>query len=129
MSIFKYKIQDRFLSSAGAKVILPVVMMWVLLLGLSLDFPFAYADSHNKENKSKNEKVISMQGISVTGNNEQPKVLYLVPWQPPTVLSEVSDPPIRMLPNAIIMKDPIQNGKEIFFRKHLKVEVQTLKTH
>ena len=30
---------------------------------------------------------IEMQGTSITGNRELPKVLYIVPWKPPELIS------------------------------------------
>ncbi len=77
-------------------------------------------------NKSKE---VALPGMSVMGNSEQPKVLYLVPWQPPSIANDSSDPPPKKMPGVMPMLDPTQHKKEVYFNKHLKVGVQSLKTH
>jgi len=81
------------------------------------------------QSAEKTEQAGILQGMSVMGNSEQPKVLYLVPWQPPSIPSDVSDPPPKTITGIMPMMNPLHHTKQIYFRKHLKVGVQSLKTH
>jgi hypothetical protein len=99
-----------------------------LLAGMLLSVSQAgLADKATKTESNNKETVL--QGMSVMGNSEQPKVLYLIPWQAPSVLSDVPDPPPKTIKNAMLMMDPVNHQKQLYFSQHLKVGVQSLKTH
>jgi len=56
-----------------------------LFLVLVLSFSFAHAEdkpkSGNKKSVKKDNKVKELSGISIIGNKEAPKSLYIVPWK------------------------------------------------
>jgi len=52
------------------KAILKVILLWLLLQTVAL-----------AENKKVDTEVKELSGISIIGNKEAPKSLYIVPWQ------------------------------------------------
>ena len=66
------------------------------------------------------------EGISVTGSNEQPQVLYIVPWQPPTYQKRAEHPPNIELTGMLKPIEPTFHNEDYYFRKKLEVKVQTL---
>jgi len=58
-----------------------------------------------------------LEGISIQGNNEQPQVLYLIPWQSPSIPAREEHPPVKTLSGVLSPVDPEFHEKEIFFRK------------
>ncbi len=58
-----------------------------------------------------------LDGISIQGNNEQPQVLYLIPWQAPSIPAREEHPPVRTLQNALQPVNPEFHEKELYFRK------------
>lgn len=57
-----------------------------LFLVLALSFSFSYAEdkpkkADNKKTVKKDNKVKELSGISIIGNKEAPKSLYIVPWK------------------------------------------------
>jgi hypothetical protein len=42
------------------------------------------------------EKIVTMKGSTVVGNQELPKVLYVIPWKN-SILPDLSEPPLESL--------------------------------
>ncbi|WP_250658403.1 hypothetical protein [Alkalimarinus coralli] len=76
-----------------------------------------YADQKNKP---------EFEGISVTGSNELPQVLYIVPWQPPSYQKRAQHPPNTTLSGIIKPIEPEFHNEDYYFRKKLEVKVQAL---
>lgn len=53
------------------------ISYFVMFLLVLLPFSDVYAQSKKK----KNEEVVDMTGISIIGNRELPKTLFIVPWK------------------------------------------------
>lgn len=66
------------------------------------------------------------EGISVTGSNEQPQVLYIIPWQPPAYQKRAQHPPKMELSGIIKPIEPVFHNEDYHFRKKLQVKVQAL---
>lgn len=66
------------------------------------------------------------EGISVTGGNEQPQVLYIIPWQPPAYQKRAQHPPNIELSGIIKPIEPAFHNEDYHFRKKLQVKVQAL---
>jgi hypothetical protein len=103
-------------------------LLSVLISGILLSLSQSGLADKVKQNKARSNETV-LQGMSVMGNNEQPKVLYLIPWQPPSVLRDVPDPPPKTIKNAMLMMDPVNHQKQLNFSQHLKVGVQSLKSN
>ncbi|MDH5572611.1 MAG: hypothetical protein OEY89_12665 [Gammaproteobacteria bacterium] len=67
------------------------------------------------------ETRIDMQGTSVVGNQELPKILYIIPWKKSESPDEIGHPPIDQLINEVLA--PIERDEfkrqiyyhEVFF--------------
>ncbi len=55
---------------------------------------------------------IEMEGISIIGNRELPKVLYIVPWKKPE-LGDLIDTPVRSLYDEVL--EPVD--RDVFQRR------------
>lgn len=75
-----------------------------------------------ENNKSSSE----FEGISVTGGNEQPRVLYIIPWQPPAYQKRAQHPPNIELSGILEPIEPAFHNEDYHFRKKLQVKVQAL---
>lgn len=71
-------------------------------------------------------KPAEFEGISVTGSNEQPQVLYIIPWQPPAYQKRAQHPPNMELSGIIKPIEPVFHNEDYHFRKKLQVKVQAL---
>lgn len=60
------------------------------------------------------EKVVTMKGSTVVGNQELPKVLYVIPWKN-SVLPDLEEPPLESLIDEALA--PID--REVFRREIL----------
>lgn len=60
------------------------------------------------------EERVDMKGISIIGNKELPKVLYIVPWKSPD-MPDMEEPPLASLINAAL--EPVD--RESILRKEL----------
>ncbi|MFD2228721.1 hypothetical protein [Alkalimarinus sediminis] len=89
-----------------------------LLIVVTMFSVSAYAD--------KNKQVSEFEGISVTGSNEQPQVLYIIPWQPPAYQKRAQHPPNKALTGVIKPIEPAFHNEDYHFRKKLQVKVQAL---
>lgn len=70
-----------------------------------------------------------LDGISVVGNNEDPRVLYLVPWQPPSISKKAEHEPTTVLPDTIGLLNPKLTQQLMHFRATHQFDVQTLQNH
>ncbi len=62
--------------------------------------------------QAQEEEVISLEGTTVVGNRELPKVLYIVPWQE-SELPDMTDLPLNALINDAL--SPIE--RDVFQRQ------------
>ncbi len=60
------------------------------------------------------EQRLEMEGTSIIGNKELPKVLYIVPWKP-AEKTEISTPPI-----SSILDQPLKPIDRKTFRRQIK---------
>lgn len=67
-----------------------------------------------------------LEGMSVIGSNDQPQVLYIVPWQPPSYQKRAQHPPNIVLSGILKPLEPSFHKEEFHFRKKLEVKVQAL---
>ncbi len=67
-----------------------------------------------------------LEGISVTGSNYLPQVLYIVPWQPPSYQKKAEHPPNKTLSGIIKPIEPTFHNNDYYFRKRLEVKFQAL---
>lgn len=74
---------------------------------------------HAKESKE-------FEGISVTGSNELPQVLYIIPWQPPAYQKRAQHPPKTKLSGMLKPIEPEFHSEDYYFREKLEVKVQAL---
>jgi hypothetical protein len=70
--------------------------------------------------------VLEIQGMSVKGNAEQPKVLYLVPWQATSNPQDIEHPPVDKIDGAVTFLEPEIFQKQLYFRRNLKVNVEPM---
>lgn len=70
--------------------------------------------------------VLEIQGMSVKGNAEQPKVLYLVPWQATSNPQGIEHPPVDKIDGAVTFLEPEIFQKQLYFRRNLKVNVEPM---
>jgi hypothetical protein len=56
---------------------------------------------------------------TVTGNREQPKVMYLLPWQPPAVSEHEYDPLVSVAGGLFVPIDRDEFMREMEYRKLL----------
>lgn len=83
-----------------------------LLLLLSLGLPQAFAQDEEKETGKKvDNEVKSLSGISIIGNKEAPKSLYIVPWKSSEVgvesglNSSLLDPSLQPLDKEVFERE------------------------
>lgn len=71
-------------------------------------------------------EVLEIQGMSVKGNAEQPKVLYLVPWQATSRPQDITNPPAETVEGAITFIEPEYFQKHLYFKRNLRVNVEPI---
>lgn len=54
------------------------------------------------------EEIITIEGTRITGNQESPTILYVVPWQPPEVEALEASASIKQLDSSI---EPIERSE------------------
>ena len=81
---------------------------FILLLGL---FYFALAAAQ--------EPVIE-QGMSIIGDREQPRILYIVPWKKPEAVERMPIDPLEVVTNLISTLDPEEFEHELAYYEHMK---------
>ena len=77
-----------------------------------------------KRNRKKQSE--ELEGISVSGSDVQPQVLYIIPWQPPAYQKRAQHPPNMELSGIIKPIEPAFHNEDYHFRKKLEVKVQAL---
>ncbi len=103
-------------SFTGINFVAPVqVIILILMMVFSLS---TYADTTTQSTE--------FEGISVTGSNEQPEVLYIIPWQPPAYQKRAQHPPNIELSGIINPIEPAFHNEDYHFRNKLQVRVQAL---
>ena len=89
--------------------VLPIVACFMMLL-----VSFAQVD----------DQAITLESIEITGNREQPKALFIVPWQPPPTADSLYRP-IRGYLDGIL--EPVEREaflRELDFYQQLRNEQQ-----
>ena len=77
---------------------------------------FAALSSHAAEPaKSAREANVSLHS-TITGNQEQPKVLYIVPWQPPGNADRLAQPVQPLLDDVFAPVDRAEFQRELKYR-------------
>ena len=76
-----------------------------------------------------NETNTELEGMSVMGSNDQPQVLYIIPWQPPTYQKRAQHPPNTELSGILKPLEPSFHKDNFHFRKKLEVKVQALNSN
>lgn len=69
------------------------------------------------------ENPAEARGSVIKGNQEQPKVLYIVPWQPPTN-PELTVPKPKT--EGVLSLSPVErefHRQSLYYRRHLKLGV------
>ena len=94
---FSYSKIVTFFNALG----LALVAFWGCLVGLT---PLAFAQD---------KEVISIE-TTVTGNQEQPKVLYIVPWK------EATDTTILSLPVTTKLDDVFDHVERVEHQRHVR---------
>lgn len=85
-----------------------MVRKTILLFSLVLVFSVSYAAGDQQQNKDEQAKTLS--GMSIVGNDEAPKSLYIVPWKSSEIGVEAS---LDMHAN----KDAAPIDREVFKRQ------------
>ncbi|PID42171.1 MAG: hypothetical protein CSB48_11620 [Proteobacteria bacterium] len=67
---------------------------------------------------------VKIRGISVKGNSELPKVLYVVPWQAGYGHFYQDKRNIKELEGTFEYIEPVFDEKQRYFRKNLKTDIQ-----
>ncbi len=94
-----------------------VVSLWVGIIGWL--FWGAVSAAENAQ--------VEVEGMSVMGSNEQPQVLYIVPWQPPSYQKRTQHPPNNELSDILKPIEPLFHKEDYSFRKKLEVNAHSLK--
>ncbi len=82
------------------KTIIPIRLLIIPILGLSTPLVA--------------QERLEMEGTSIIGNKELPKVLYIVPWKPAQRI-DIPTPPITS-----ILDQPLQTIERKAFRRQVK---------
>ncbi len=61
---------------------------------------------------------------TITGNQEQPKVLYIVPWQPPGSADKLMQPIKPMLDDVFAPVDRAEFNRELKLREKASTDIQ-----
>ena len=84
-------------------------LMPLLLLPALLLTTFAHAQKNSQEAK------VTLHS-TITGNQEQPKVLYIVPWQPPGNSDKLMQPIKPVLDDVFAPVDRAEFQRELKYR-------------
>ena len=77
---------------------------------------FALCASTPAHAQKKGEEASVVLHSTITGNQEQPKVLYIVPWQPPGGADKLSQPMQPMLNDVFAPVDRTEFQRELKYR-------------
>lgn len=67
--------------------------------------------------EKKSDEATVVLHSTITGNQEQPKVLYIVPWQPPGSADKLMQPVKPMLDDVFAPVDRAEFNRELKFRE------------
>ena len=65
-------------------------------------------------------EVLNIQGGKITGNREQPKVLYIIPWQQPEGSANLERPVMTQINNVLNPIDRSYTLREIDYYQRIK---------
>ncbi|WP_444933689.1 hypothetical protein [Microbulbifer sp. JTAC008] len=94
-----------------------IKLRWALPFVVSfMVFPYALAQSEGEEKKESTDKKVDskikeLSGISIIGNKEAPKSLYIVPWKSSEVgvesdlVSSLMDDKLKPLDKEVFMRE------------------------
>ena len=86
---------------------------------LAADDPVAREPDASAKNQTEAVTVLTVEGISVQGDDDYPRVLNILPWQPPTVSRRARDP-LRLEGEGLLEPvDPEAMQRHRLFRKTL----------
>ena len=85
-------------------------LAWILLLLTTLILPIP---AHAQKNAQ--EANVTLHS-TITGNQEQPKVLYIVPWQPPGSSDKLTQPIKPVLDDVFAPVDRAEFQRELKYR-------------
>lgn len=68
------------------------------------------------------EERLEMEGTAIIGNQELPKVLYIVPWKP-SELPDISEPPLQsLIDDALAPIDREEFRREVLYHDALATQ-------
>lgn len=68
------------------------------------------------------EERLEMEGTAIIGNQELPKVLYIVPWKP-SELPDISEPPLQsLIDDALAPIDREEFRREVIYHDALATQ-------
>ncbi len=68
------------------------------------------------------EERLEMEGTAIIGNQELPKVLYIVPWKP-SELPDMSEPPLQsLIDDALAPVDREEFRREVLYHDALSTQ-------
>jgi hypothetical protein len=68
------------------------------------------------------EERLEMEGTAIIGNQELPKVLYIVPWKP-SELPDLSEPPLQsLIDDALAPVDREEFRREVLYHDALSTQ-------
>lgn len=68
------------------------------------------------------EERLEMEGTAIIGNQELPKVLYIVPWKP-SELPDLSEPPLQsLIDDALAPVDREEFRREVLYHDALATQ-------
>lgn len=68
------------------------------------------------------EERLEMEGTAIIGNQELPKVLYIVPWKP-SELPDLSEPPLQsLIDDALAPVDREEFRREVIYHDALATQ-------
>ena len=60
------------------------------------------------------------QGMSIIGDREMPRILYIVPWKKPEAVERMPIDPLEVVTNLISTLDPEEFEHELAYYKHMR---------
>lgn len=89
-------------------------MRFIMTLSIAI---FASATMAAPPETKSNEATVTLHS-TITGNQEQPKVLYIVPWQPPGSADKLMQPAKPVLDDVFAPVDRAEFNRELKFREN-----------
>lgn len=91
--------------------------MVFVLASLLIAVPVGAAHAEKKNSDKKSEEATVVLHSTITGNQEQPKVLYIVPWQPPGNADKLMQPVKPVLDDVFAPVDRAEFQRELKYRE------------